>query len=137
MFQFFTAPTQDAGGLDAVTLTHAGFYAVMTLIAVLVVTALALVRRKDRHYNSGCLWAFAVYFAASFLYAAAGHCRLSAGIWRTWHLRLFPRQEKRAGAWICRGGAWTIFFCIFIRYDLLWCIRGGLQYEHPCVFAFV
>ena len=48
MFQFFTAPTQDAGGLDAVTLTHAGFYAVMTLIAVLVVTALALRPKTER-----------------------------------------------------------------------------------------
>ena len=48
MFQFFTAPTQDAGGLDAVTLTQAGFYAVMTLIAVLVVTALALRPKTER-----------------------------------------------------------------------------------------
>ncbi|MDE7310015.1 MAG: energy-coupled thiamine transporter ThiT [Eubacterium sp.] len=48
MFQFFTMPAQDAYGVDAVTLTHAGFYAVAALIAALVVTALVMRPKAER-----------------------------------------------------------------------------------------
>ena len=192
MFQFFTAPTQDAGGLDAVTLTHAGFYAVMTLIAVLVVTALALRPKTERAKGittkqlvfsaaamalgtvtsmikfadlpmGGSITLFSMLFivlighwygAKIGITTAVAYGLLQFILQPVFYtlpqvivdyplafgalgISGFSAAGKRAGAWICRGGAWTIFFCIFIRYDLLWCIRGGLQYEHPCVFAFV
>jgi len=48
MFQFFTAPVQDAQGSDAITLTHAGLWAVTAIIVLLITAALLLRPRQER-----------------------------------------------------------------------------------------
>ncbi len=48
MFHFFTTPTQDAEGFDAVTLSFAGFVAVAVIIAALIIAALLLRPKKER-----------------------------------------------------------------------------------------
>lgn len=48
MFQFFTAPAQDAWGADAATLTNPGFIAVAAIIAVLITAALLLRPKAER-----------------------------------------------------------------------------------------
>jgi len=48
MFQFFTAPAQDAWGADAATLTNPGFIAVAAVIAVLITAALLLRPKAER-----------------------------------------------------------------------------------------
>ena len=46
--QFFTTPASDAWGHGAITLTHAGFYAVAVLIAVLIAAALVMRPKTER-----------------------------------------------------------------------------------------
>lgn len=48
MFHYFTAPTQDAWGYDAVTLSNAGFLAVAAVITVLIAAALLLRPKQER-----------------------------------------------------------------------------------------
>lgn len=48
MIPFLTAPTQDAEGFDAVTLSLAGFVTVAVIIAALIITALLLRPKKER-----------------------------------------------------------------------------------------
>lgn len=48
MFQFFTTPAKDAWGLDAVTLTNAGLWTVICIIAILIAAALLLRPKQER-----------------------------------------------------------------------------------------
>ncbi len=48
MSQFFTTPTQDAWGVDATTLTLAGFLAVAVIIAALIAAALLFRPKQER-----------------------------------------------------------------------------------------
>ncbi len=48
MFHYFTAPTQDAWGYDAVTLSNTGFLAVAAVITALIAAALLLRPKQER-----------------------------------------------------------------------------------------